>query len=36
MEKRFTASGLYTVQYFKANYARTLLLSHNEILILLL
>ena len=34
MQNRFTASGLYTVQYFKANYETALLWSHNEILIL--
>lgn len=34
MQNRFTASGLYMVQYFKANYETALLLSHNGILIL--
>lgn len=34
MQNRFSASGLYTVQYFKANYETALLLSHDKILIL--
>lgn len=34
MQNRFSASGLYEVQYFKANYETGILLSHNETLIL--
>jgi len=34
IQNRFTASGLYTVQYFKANYETAFRLSHKEMLIL--